>query len=131
MSEADRPRRLRITSPHTSTGAARQPRRAAAATARAEIAEETSLGRVYVDALVRTQLRLALLACAGLAVGVGAVPALFLLVPAVGQVSVLGLPLPWLLLGVLVYPALVLAAWWHVRAAERAERHFRDLVGPR
>jgi hypothetical protein len=43
-------------------------------------------------------------------------------------VHLLGLPLPWLLLGVLVYPALVLAAWLYVRQAERNERDFSELV---
>jgi hypothetical protein len=36
--------------------------------------------------------------------------------------------LPWLLLGVAVYPLLVAAAWWHVRAAERVERDFTDIL---
>ena len=31
-------------------------------------------------------------------------------------------------LGVAVYPLLVALAWWHVRASERAERDFADLV---
>ena len=41
---------------------------------------------------------------------------------------VLGLPLPWLLLGVLVYPALVVGAWLYIRQAERNEAEFSDLV---
>ena len=42
---------------------------------------------------------------------------------------VLGVPLPWLLLGVVVYPFLVLLGWLYVRRAERNERDFADLVG--
>ncbi len=42
--------------------------------------------------------------------------------------QLLGLPLPWLLLGALVYPSLVLAAWLYVRQAERNERDFTELV---
>ena len=56
---------------------------------------------------------------------------LFLLLPWLSHLRLLGLPLPWLLLGVVVYPVLVGAAWWHVRAAERAEQHFGELLGQR
>jgi hypothetical protein len=38
------------------------------------------------------------------------------------------LPLSWLLLGVVVYPLLVAGAWWHVRATERVERDFTDIL---
>jgi hypothetical protein len=41
---------------------------------------------------------------------------------------VLDVPLPWWLLGVLVYPFLLALAWIYVRRAERNERDFRDLV---
>jgi hypothetical protein len=41
---------------------------------------------------------------------------------------VVGVPLPWLLLGGLVYPALVALGWFYVRQAERVEREFSDLV---
>ena len=44
------------------------------------------------------------------------------------DLHVLGLPLGWLLLGVLVYPLLVLLGWVYVRRAERNERHFADLM---
>jgi len=36
--------------------------------------------------------------------------------------------LGWLLLGVLVYPLLVLLGWVYVRRAELNERHFADLM---
>jgi hypothetical protein len=41
---------------------------------------------------------------------------------------VLGLPLPWLVLGVLAYPALVAGGAMHLRLAERHERDFVELV---
>ena len=40
----------------------------------------------------------------------------------------LGVPLPWLLLGVAVYPWLLVLAWWYVRRAERNEAAFVELV---
>jgi hypothetical protein len=36
--------------------------------------------------------------------------------------------LPWLLLGVLVYPAMLGLGWFYVRQAERNEHDFTDLV---
>ena len=43
----------------------------------------------------------------------------------------LGVPLPWWILGALVYPFLVALARFYVRRAERNERAFRDLVRER
>ena len=39
-----------------------------------------------------------------------------------------GVPLPWVLLGVLVYPWLITLGWAFVRRAERHEHDFADLV---
>ena len=38
------------------------------------------------------------------------------------------MPLAWGLLGFVVYPVLVAIGWWYVRAAERNERAFTDVV---
>jgi hypothetical protein len=43
-------------------------------------------------------------------------------------VRVLGLPLFLLILGLGVYPPLVLAGWWYVRRAEALERSFAELM---
>lgn len=109
------------------------PRRRAARTARrpvsVEIDEQTRVGEVYVRSLVRAQLRL------GLVVVTGALGPLFLLpllfgVEAVQSARVLGVPLPWLLLGVVVYPCILVAGAFYVRQAERLEREFAELVAP-
>jgi hypothetical protein len=81
-----------------------------------------------MGSLLREQLRLAVGTLGTLAVTVGLLPLLFHLAPALGTLHVLGLPLGWLLLGVLVYPLLVLLGWVYVRRAERNERHFADLM---
>lgn len=94
-----------------------------------EIDSQSQVGEVYVRSLVRSQLRLAVLVCGAVGVLLGGLPLLFLLWPGVERVHVLGLPLPWLLLGVLVYPLLIAAAGYYVRHAERNERDFSDLVG--
>jgi hypothetical protein len=40
-------------------------------------------------------------------------------------------PLPWVILGVLVYPVVALTARYYVRHAEAIERDFADLVDRR
>jgi hypothetical protein len=92
---------------------------------------QPQLGQVYVRSLVRDQLRLSLGVLAVLAVVLGGLPAAFALVPGLRTAEVLGVRLAWLLLGVVAYPVLVGAAWFHVRHAERVERDFTDLLnGP-
>ncbi len=116
------PRRVRVTSPRT--GAARAQRVPAAR----EIDAQTLLGEVYMSSLLRSQLRLALLALATIALLVGGIPLLFWLVPALSTVEVLSVPLPWLLLAFAVYPFLFMIGWLYVRAAERNERDFTDVL---
>ncbi len=120
--DADRPRRVVVTSPRTA--AARRPRHPLTR----EIDEQTEVGAVYMRSLIRTQFRLALFVCTVLACVVGGLPLLFLLVPQLRAVRVLGLPMPWVVLAGLIYPAFVIGAWLYVRQAERNERHFAELV---
>lgn len=122
----DGPRRVRVTSPRTS--AARRP---ATHTGTREIDEQTRVGEVYMQSLIHSQLRLALMVIAGAAVVLGGLPLLFVLVPATRTLSVFGLPLPWLLLGVAVYPVIYVAARFYVRHAERIEAEFTEFVGRR
>jgi hypothetical protein len=117
------PRRVRVTSPRTGA-TARPPARAVTD----DIDELTGVGEVYVRSLLRTQLRLGLGVLGAGARPVGAVPLLFAVAPSLRTVEVAGVPLPWLLPAVLAYPVLSLVAWAYVRAAERAERDFADLV---
>lgn len=92
-----------------------------------EIAEQTNLGEVYMRSLVRAQLRLAGTAIAVMVLVLAALPMLFVWQPALSTIR-FGLPLPWLVIGVLTYPALTLGAIWLARAADRAERDFGDIV---
>ena len=86
------------------------------------------LGDVYMRSLVRLQLRLAVGVCLIMAVLLGGLPLMLVLEPELSDVDVRGIPLPWLLLGVVVYPVMIGAAWLYVRQAERNERDFADLV---
>lgn len=100
-------------------------------TVREEIAGDSDLGTTYVSSLVRAQRQLSF---GVLVVGIltlGALPLLFALVPATRSLTVAGMPLPWLVLGLLVYPVVVLTARWYTRASERIESDFSDLVGHR
>ena len=81
-----------------------------------------------MSSLLRSQLRLALLALATLVVVVGGIPLLFWLAPELATVQVLAVPLPWLLLAFAVYPFLFAIGWLYVRAAERNERAFTDVL---
>ena len=81
-----------------------------------------------MSSLLRSQLRLALLVLAALAVLVAGLPLLFTVAPALVDVHVVGVPLPWLLLAGGVYPFLLLLGWLYVRAAERNEREFTHVV---
>jgi hypothetical protein len=114
---------VRIESPRRS--AARAPSSRAVSE---EIDEQTLVGEVYMGALLRTQLRLAIGVCVVFGVLLGGLPLLFALRPSLSDIAVAGVPLPWLLLGVLVHPVLVAGAWYYVRAAERNERDFVELV---
>ena len=123
MNRPDPPRRVAVTSPRTS--AVRRPPGRAALRA---LDEQDLVGELLVRSLVRAQLFLALRLLAVLAVLLGGLPLLFALAPASREVQVLGLPLPWLVLGVLVYPGLLAGGWLYLRLAERNEREFADLV---
>ena len=121
MSEPPLPR-VRVTSPRTTATRRRR------VTGASEIDAQTDLGEVYMSSLLRSQLRLALLVLAGLAVLVAGLPLLFTVAPALVDVHVVGVPLPWLLLAGGVYPFLLLLGWLYVRAAERNERDFAEVV---
>ncbi|MEV0947840.1 hypothetical protein [Rhodococcus sp. NPDC049939] len=95
---------------------------------RVEVEEQTEVGDAMIRGLVRTQLglaiRLALLTVCLLCF----VPLVTFLLPALSDVSVLGIRLPWVVLGVLVYPVLLTTGWIYIRQAERNEQEFADLV---
>ncbi len=117
------PERVRVTGPPRR----RTPGRAAPARAR-EIDQETRLGEIYMGSLLREQGRLAIGVLVVLFGTLGALPLAFHLWPAMAAERVLGVPVPWLLLGVAVYPFLLLLGWVYVRAAERNEADFAHLV---
>jgi hypothetical protein len=96
-----------------------------------EIDEQSNLGEVYMSGLMSAQLRLAGMVLAFGAVGLGGLPLLFLLVPATRSLEIGRIPLPWLVLGVIVYPVALVVARYYVRQSERIEAEFSAAVGRR
>ncbi|MBB2892395.1 hypothetical protein [Flexivirga oryzae] len=93
-----------------------------------EIDAQSRLGDALLRSLMRAQLRLAGVVLLLLALSLGALPLIFEVAPGVRRMHVLGIPLPWLLLGVLVYPVLLGLGWFYVRYAERNEAGFTRLL---
>ena len=116
--------RVRVTSPLTSAPA--HVRRSV----RQEIDESTGIGEIYMRSLIRSQLRAALTVAITLVLSIGALPLVFLAFDSVTDYRIWGVPLPWLVLGVGVYPGLFTLGWLYLRQAERAERDFAELVEP-
>lgn len=97
-------------------------------TVTADIDEQTRLGELYMASLIRAQWRLSVSVLASATAMIGGLPLLFLFVPATMTLHVGPIPLPWLILGVLLYPAVWLVARYYVRQSEQIEREFTELV---
>jgi hypothetical protein len=92
------------------------------------LTQQTRVGEALVRGLVRAQLALALRLSLVVVIGLGGLPLMFALAPAVGAVKLFGINLPWLLLGVGAFPFLVAVGWTYVHLAERNEQDFTDLI---
>ncbi len=115
--------RVRIA--HSRTDAARRaPHRAAAH----EIDAQTDIGEIYLASLLRSQRRLALVTCAAVVVVLGGIALAGAFAPRYASSRLFGLPVPWLVLGLVVYPVLIALGWYAVRGAERNESAFTELV---
>jgi hypothetical protein len=119
----ERPPRVRVTHPRTDAV-----RRAPLRPPAREIDEQTRLGDLYMLSLIRSQRRLAITVCIGIALLLVGTALLGAYAHSFVAFRVLGVPLPWLVLGLLVYPALIGLGWYTVRSAERTERDFLELV---
>ncbi|MHA6619224.1 hypothetical protein [Pseudonocardia sp. DLS-67] len=92
------------------------------------IQESSGVGELLRRNLIGSQLAIALRFAIGAGLTLGLLPLLFAIVPEIGRVEVLGIRLPWLLLGVLVYPFLFGLGLWHTRTAEHLEQDFAETV---
>lgn len=93
-----------------------------------DIQEGTGVGELLRKDLISSQLGVAGRFAALALITLGALPLLFWAFPEIGRTELLGIRVPWLLLGGLVYPFLMLVGLWHTRTAERVEQGFADHV---
>ncbi|MDN3481590.1 hypothetical protein QMA10_06600 [Arthrobacter sp. APC 3897] len=116
------PQRVRV------TAARSVPASAAPYTVSRELDEQTEVGEVFIGSLIRSQLRLALVVGGGFMVILLGVPVLLAFLPVISGLTLLTVPLPWFLLGVGVYPLVIVCGVLYVRSAARNEQRFLDLV---
>lgn len=93
-----------------------------------ELQEQTSVGEVLVRNLIRVQFRLAVGLTSLIVISLGGLPLVFFLSPTFAHLTVVGVPLPWLLLGVLPFPLLFGVGYWYNSRAECHERDFVNMV---
>ena len=94
---------------------------------RIEVEEQTEVGDAMIRGLVRAQFSLAVRVAALVALFFGAVPLLWAVFPRAADAALFGIGAPWWLAGASI-PILLAAGWFYIRAAERNERDFTDLV---
>ncbi|CAN5292738.1 hypothetical protein BH11ACT6_BH11ACT6_38400 [soil metagenome] len=95
---------------------------------RVEVQEQTEIGDALVRGLVRAQLGLAVRLAAVVVCIIVAIPLLGNAFPAFEQLTVFGIKINWLILGVLLYPLFYGVGWLYVRIAEQSERDFLGIV---
>jgi len=93
-----------------------------------ELEEQTSVGEKLIRDLIRQQLRTAFLLGGGTLLLLALLPVVFFLAPGLGEVELLGVRLPWLLLGVLPFPLCYGVGYAYRRLAERHEHDFVSTV---
>lgn len=89
---------------------------------------EHSAEEFYVRQLIRSQLRLACAVAAGLLALLVGICALFVFWPVFDEIHLLGIPLPWWVLGVGMYPLIIVAGMLYNRAAGRNEQRYRSIT---
>ena len=122
MNSENRPQRVRVTAP------ARPGAAASVFPVARELDEQSEVGEVFLSSLIRSQLRLALVVAGGFGLILLGVPLLLAALPQIGALSVFGIPVPWLLLGLGVYPLVIVSGALYVRSANRNEERFQDLL---
>lgn len=119
----DRPRRVVVTHPRTTSR-----RRSSRTSAQRDLAEHTVRGEVLLASLRRSQLRLAISIATLFIAILAALPLLYASLPFLHDAVFFGVPALWLILGFGVFPFIILLGWIHVRATERYEQQFIDLI---
>ena len=95
-----------------------------------DLRDDTNVGRLLLRSLIRAQLGLSLM-CLTFALAVTvSFPVIAALIPAVGRMTVAGVPLTLIVLGFAFYPVLLAVGWFYHRQARQLEARFTDLVDP-
>lgn len=95
---------------------------------RVELEEQTSWGALLINDLIKAQLRTGVVLGGLVFLLAVATPLVFFLSPTIANLRVIGLPVPWLLLGIAPFPLLFGVGLWYNRLAERHERDFVDMI---
>lgn len=95
---------------------------------RVELQQQTEVGDALVRGLVRAQLGLALRLGALVLGALAAIALLASTFPAFSAMTVFGFRPNWLILGLLVYPAMYGVGRLYIRLAEQGERDFMRIV---
>jgi len=93
-----------------------------------ELDELTTLGNVYLTALMRKHLRLSLAASLTFLGVLVLIPLGAYLFPGFTAITVFGVPVPWALLWFGSYPLMLGLGWYYVRRAEQIDDEFSDLM---
>lgn len=93
-----------------------------------ELEEQTSYGEELVRQLIRAQFKAAATAWLVVFLFCASLPALFFFIPHLSEVTLAGVALPWLALGLTPFPLLFGAGYWYNHKAERQERDFVAMV---
>lgn len=109
-------RRVTVMSPQTRLAHARRRQRGRWRLPRLEAADAERALRNY-----RLQRKCGISALVLLFALLLGLPVVFAALPSLDEVRLFGIPVSWLALGVLPYPALVVLGHWHLRRAERIE----------
>lgn len=86
------------------------------------------LASVYLRTLLHVNLGTSFAYLAPFVIVAVGLPVLFWLNPGAADIRVLGLPLSWMVLGMVCYPGLAIAGFMYMRSAEKTEEEFSDLV---
>ena len=95
---------------------------------RDELAAGSEVGNVYLRRLVRAQLMLSLTALLAFGGLLGSLPVALAVLPGLQRVSVLGLPLPLVMLGAPLFVLFVVLGWVYQRRADALDASFSELL---
>lgn len=120
--------RRRLPRPASRRGTRDARARSALRSPREELAEATTHGQLYLRRLRRAQLNLSTMALIAFGAIFGVLPLALLLLPALMDTMLLGIPLGLWILVVPMLPLFLVIGWIYARRADALDDAFRDVV---